>query len=288
MTSTPKKPTQAPGVPGGEPKRKKRGCLYWLGVASAVCLVLVVILAGAAWYTYRQALEKPEFYKTRDAFLEKTGAVELDKLSTETERRISDTITQPHAPNVKGGSFELELTFDQLNAWLATRFSGWARHQGLDVPTAMKGVMVTEDKGDLIFAAEVDDPQYKGVVSARVHLELVDKGKDPSLVVKLVSVQSGNVAISDWVIRSMLSSNQAQGAHGQEVQHWMDQLNKGWKLPGRSVLDAKSNREIRIDDLQVNHEGVKVKLTEINGKSNVMVPAENPVVLDPAKSEPRQ
>jgi hypothetical protein len=272
MTRSPANPTPLKSDP---PARKKRGCLFWFAVVSAVLALMFMCCVGMMWYGYSQAKAKPDFYTERDELLARTGPAELDRIASEAERRISDTITQPHslaatsggfAPANPGtpGSFELVLTFDQINAWLAARFNSWATHQGMAVPPSIKGVMMTQEAGDLIFAAEVDGTQFKGVLSMKFHVELVDKGSNPSLMIKLVSVQSGNVPVAGWVLKSLFPED---GTQSQSAQKWLDLLDKGYKVPAAGTLDPKSNRQIRMDDLEVTAQGIRVRMTEMNGKT---------------------
>ncbi len=266
--------TNNSGTPKAAPK--KRGCLFWFGIFAGISLVLLLSAAGVMWYVYTQAMTKPEFYKTRDAFIEKTGPVDLDRLANETEQRITDTITQPHSPSLTGGAFEVVLTYDQINAWLATRFAGWAKHQGMTLPGSVKSAMVTQEEGDLVFATEINDPGYKGVMSFRFHVELVEKGAEPSVVmVRLVHAKSGNirVPITEESIRSRIPD--------ETIKKWLEQLDKGYPVPAVAMLDPKSNRQIRLDKLDVTAEGLMVKMTELNGRTSVTTPAVRPVVPEP-------
>ena len=148
-----KRPTPPTAVSSESPRSSgwKRKLLAVVGLLAAVALLV------GAWLVWRAGAD-PEHFAQHRRFLEETPAEQLTELAWEVERRVPGTWTRPIGSG--DGVREVRVSFDELNAWLAVRADEVLANQGQAWPEQLGAVMLGEDGGRLVAAAEVDSGRW--------------------------------------------------------------------------------------------------------------------------------
>jgi hypothetical protein len=204
-----------------------------------------------------------------------TSPAELERIASEAEQYVGNLLTGPRHEAGVPSRVELELTFDQINAWLKSRFPNWVAHQGFKLPPQIKGTMLTQNQGDLLYSIDVSDPTYTGAITLRFDVNVVDPGDSPGLVIRLDSIASGELPVSMSLVQGLFATD-ASGH--EETRKWLELLRQGYRFPASAVIDAKAGRKLRLEQLQITPEGIKAVMSQsVN---------QHAVTADPAKTEP--
>ena len=137
-----------------------------------VCVLALVVVALGLWVV-RLARAVPEYYHPMPASSENAAAAE--SVEHVLAREISRV--RPAAADSKAtrGSYESErwevnLSEEDLNAWLSLRLPEWLRSRGTTLPAGFTDPVIECVDGALILAATWDSPIGKVVISQPISI----------------------------------------------------------------------------------------------------------------------
>ena len=176
---------------GDRPRRRWK---RWAALAAGV--VLLVAGAWVAWSVMRvQAV--PEHWEEHRAFIERTPALDLERLSRALELDVPRAWTRPVGEG--DGVRTVRLPLDQVNAWLAVRLEDYLANQGRSLPEGLGGVMLAGRDGKLVAAAEYTGGPASQIISATFAAEPVREDEGPAAV-RLEGVAAGRQPLpSRWL-----------------------------------------------------------------------------------------
>lgn len=221
------------------PPKAKRSCLARFLLFSLIVILLVIVgLAGATWYLYREATSVPEWWVAIDA-----DDPEVVQLADHLENRLSRELTRPRSLPYDEGSpadpdqpstpasdenpdeRQISLTQRELNAWVAAKAPQWLANQEIKIPEQVKDYRIGLREGLVIisFAVEIQNADRflsfsfkpitspEGIVQAR--LDRIGFGR--------VSLPADGM---NDLIQQLSSGDPAQERHLEQLQTQLEKL----------------------------------------------------------------
>lgn len=133
--------------------QSKRPWLKRLLISLAVAMALVIVIVAIIWSRVRAV---PEYWEEVDAA--------KPEIRLQAERLENSVTTQLTRVRPRTETFEVELTQDRVNEWLASRLDPWLDNQARQIDPGkleqfrkhVKRIMVTFNEDRVIFAAKVE------------------------------------------------------------------------------------------------------------------------------------
>ncbi|MEM6459335.1 MAG: hypothetical protein AAF710_08105 [Planctomycetota bacterium] len=195
-------------------------------VAAFLLLLTLAFAAGLAVGAYRRMHVPPEFWGEALMLRLETPSDELERRGRDLQRRAAHAWTYPIGDT--DGVRTLELSYDDLNAWLATQLPAWLANQNLAPPDGLGRVFVTEREGRMVLAAEADLPRLgRRVVS--LDFALVDAEGNRPAALALASFRVGRQPLPRGVLLGALADDPT--LRGLLPTDTMDRLGDGEPVP---------------------------------------------------------
>jgi hypothetical protein len=198
-------PVQAPAEPAEPAKRRwlKRPPLLRVLLIVLVGLVLVVgaaVLAG--WWSMNAT---PQLWEQQQEALAATSTPSLERMADRAEQRLvaqwslPEGLDHPVEPQQlvqlagedttrMGDRRTLSLTYEEANAWLATRLPDWLANQSTGLPASISDPVLGYDDGWLVLLFRYD----QNVLSVRL---MLDVQPDGMTTLTLGPVRSGRLSL---------------------------------------------------------------------------------------------
>lgn len=148
-----------------------------------VCLVILVALAGASlFFVYRASQAVPDFY---------TQALDIESDTADAAGdQLEQQVVELHNELERGSNWELVLTAEQVNGWLATDLE--EKFPGL-LPSEVHQPRVAFQDGTTHIACRVQTPKMNTVLSLALQPYLTDTPNE--LAIRVAHVRAGNVPV---------------------------------------------------------------------------------------------
>lgn len=163
-------------------------------IAAAIVLVIIIALSVAAGIGYWMWTSQPDYWQARQTQLAATTPEDMRTQAEELEMRISTLVTSIRRPSAAPTTATdaaagrapssstpdirtVEMTFDEANAWLATRLESWLAHQGRTLPSQVSQFMLAPEGDNLVLAFFVQTREMQQVVSVPFHIESLQTGQ---------------------------------------------------------------------------------------------------------------
>ena len=142
-------------------------------------LLLIAALTVAGGVAYWMWQSTPDYWRAHQRAYENADPDTLTRMAESAEQRtLSDlSRTRGVALEWQANTRTLELTYEQINAWLSQRLEPWLANQGASMPEAIRAPMLTERDGRLVLAFRAETPELNQVVSIFFDIELTDDGR---------------------------------------------------------------------------------------------------------------
>ena len=211
MSQSTEQTAKAAGSPRRRRSRFQKFMLGFLGVLCIVGLVLGVIVwklttEPQAWRDARQSvaemsnadlIENVVAVERKIAQLSHTVApATLDRAATgadATPTHVSSSasageVIDPLAPR----EMTIDLSFEELNSWLAVKFEDWCANQGIAIPSQCSDFTLWSEGDSLVLAFEAAASDLTGVVSLVMDVEVID---ETQCRLAVVSARGGEMPI---------------------------------------------------------------------------------------------
>lgn len=201
-------------------ERRRGGAGKWIAFAAIGCtgvvilaILAVTLVAGVGWWMWTST---PDYWQANQQALASTTREEQERMADDAFNRLTATFTaasnstsrQPgnlHASDQQTPAGDgaaaagerdadrtVKLTYQEVNAWLATRLKDWLANQGATLPKEVRDFMVAKEGGNLVVAFEFDTPQLQQVVSLVLDVGMTDEGL---MRVGVVRVRGGTLPL---------------------------------------------------------------------------------------------
>ena len=254
---------RADGTSGGRGGRRWLRVVGWTLLAGVVLLVLGAV---GVWWLWES---QPAAYERRRAFVLQRSEAELEALAEGAERRLAGVVSGRLPPGVPvfepvpegvgavggaEGSMALRVTFDELNAFLATRLDDYLAHEGERMPAAVKSITVWNDDGRPAVSVDYDGPELAAVVTATLEVTPLPEGAAGGRV-KLEGVRVGRLPLPwSWVVSTVEGA--AGDAVNPAVTAALTSLREGAVFPG--VVRLENGRAVRLEGWRVEDDAVEL------------------------------
>ena len=161
--------------------RGPRTLIQWIALFAKITLILLLCLAGLAYYAYQSTQQLPDFY---EATLN-SDPVQLAESGAVFEQRVLDLRSSAQ----EAGEWQAVFTEQQINGWIAVdmprKFPHWQ-------PREVSDPRVSISRNELKLVFKVESPRLSGVVVAQADVFCT---ADNQIAVQFNSVKSGIVPI---------------------------------------------------------------------------------------------
>lgn len=259
--------------PTPTPRWPRRRCgghlLTKLAVAASVVVLLVIAaLSIAGGVGYWMWSSEPDYWQARNAQLESVPEPQLRQQAEDLEQRVVGTLTAVHPPthepmqptpagdtaatvppdatNTAGGADvrTITMSFDDVNAWLATRLDGWLANQGEELPPQVSRFMLTAEGDDLVLAFLVDSPQVRQVVSVIFNVQVLRGGQAR---LRVVEVRGGTLPMPVDALMTQLEEQAPTGVDDEAVARLARALDGETFDPLHEIDKARQARLLALD-----------------------------------------
>lgn len=148
-----------------------------------LCLLVLVAVVGVCLYSlFRASQSVPDFY---------TAALELDsRMADDAGDELEQQVVELHNELESGQSWELVLTAEQVNGWLATDLE--QKFPGL-FPSEVRQPRVAFQDGATHIACRLETPKVKTILSMALEPYLTEVPNE--LAIRVAHVRAGRVPI---------------------------------------------------------------------------------------------
>ncbi|MFA9478025.1 hypothetical protein ACERK3_06910 [Phycisphaerales bacterium AB-hyl4] len=253
----------------------RRGCgcgTLVLGCLGVIVLFVVGIVAVGvfAWWQWTST---PDYWDEQRARIAQLTPEERDQRAEAVEHRISSWLSQAngadpdrnYAARSLGEAGEgadapaeqsqsLSMSFDEVNAWLDRRLTGWMQQQEVDVDLPVRDLIITSRDGKLIVAGDVHIRQFNQVVSAVIDANLLADG---DLHLHVERVRIGRVPLPSDAVVQYARQHIPDDEKTQAVRQALDVFEGTSFTP---VYRIDNEREVRLVAWSVSDDGVELTI----------------------------
>ena len=158
----------------------------WLGRAIKttikIFLVVILLIAGLLWYTYRTTQNVPEFYQS----VLDQDTEQLDRVGDQFESNLLEMQNATRRP----GQWQIVFTQDEINGWLAADLPEKFPNS---LPSFISDPRVSISEGEMKMACRFDTPKIKGIVVAETDVFSTDSQNTVGFRIK--SIRTGIVPL---------------------------------------------------------------------------------------------
>ncbi|HAI12866.1 MAG TPA: hypothetical protein DCM28_14250, partial [Phycisphaerales bacterium] len=183
-------------------KRVRRFIAYSLVILTAIICVLV------AWGVY-QFQHDPAYWTANEKFLKENTSEEIEGLANEAHNIISNALStimiQPNGQRIIASEKSpiektINLSTNQINAWLDRHFERWASNQNIQLPSEISNIMIHPENGRVAMAFRYSKGEIQKVISLVFDISMVGDGK---AMFHLTQLRTGSLPLKP----SWLSNN---------------------------------------------------------------------------------
>lgn len=214
----------------------------WRRVLSVGLGVFLLGMVGLGLAARSQSRKAPAWWAPPAAGEAAAGAA---------ERTEQGLVNEAHRVRADEGEWTLELTEEDVNAWLALRLPAWLASQ--DPPVRLGpgvgAVQALFKPGLVVVAAETGDGQDRKVLSLGLTAGVDDAGR---LVLSAKSASVGRLGLPvGWALRAA-----AEAGPGDR---WAEEVRRGAMVLERPWLRLADARQVRIVGVEVVDGGLRVR-----------------------------
>lgn len=197
----------------------KRILKRWRWIVGGAATLLMLSL-GCLWLMFQHI---PAWYRPARVPLDQHQQIKNDQSTVFND--VGARLNNSAAP------FQLRLTQDQVNAWLATR--EWIEPLSREwLPPSLQDPMLVMETGAIRMGVTYNDHGLRTVLSARVELRADREG----IQARLADVSGGSIGVPDALVRSLLAGIDRQ--RGGESTRSSDPTDVGGHPALRSLLEG--------------------------------------------------
>jgi len=249
---------------GGEPAnpapRRFRWLRWVLGIFSVLVLLIGLAVAGVVYMLRSEPPERAE----QVAVLDQTPPERLASIADAAEGRLVSRLNgqpppppspdaPPPAEPAEPGQRTVELTEQEVNAWLRVRLPRWMDHQGMQMPSQMSDPLVATEPGRVLLSARLNRNGREQTVTAEWTLRLEDDGQ---LWVRLIGLRAGRLPLP---VKALVSSLEGMSDDQQAKVQRLLALIEGERI--EPVFTAPGgNERLRLVGLDIGAEGLRMRV----------------------------
>jgi hypothetical protein len=232
-----------------------------------ILLVLLLLVTLGGYGLFRQWTAVPDLFADADARLRAIPEPQRLELARQIEMRVPTQVSRRLQPD-EDGSRRLEASFEEINAWLNLRLEKYLNNQGIAWPEGVNAVLVAEQDGQLVVAADVDLPQLRQIVSVffeivevdpeRVAQDSQDADADadpPSLAIRIARITAGRVPLPRARLAALVREQLGPAAQREDLAELLDALATDQAVPIPELkIDAVRRGSVR--SLELSPRGV--------------------------------
>ena len=226
-----------------KPARRKRwviGCL----TATACLILAAVVLAGIGRGLWQR---EPGYWIRNREFVQQASETELHGMADGAFNRVLGELSSSRGYRSVGddtlGVRTIRLSFDEANAWLASRLDDWLVNQKRSLPAGLSDPMLTSESGRLVVAFRYKNGDVDQVFSVLMSLKFL---KDGRATLSIDGVRGGRLPLpADSVLKHLPG-----GESSQVVAVLLGQK------PFDPILPIDGSRRARIIGLEVDDRSV--------------------------------
>lgn len=232
-----------------------------LGCSAIVLMVLVLLVLGTVGVVRHLWHSEPGYWTANQAYTSGDRSALTDEADRAFNRVMSelsnDSGYRPQPGENDPGAYgvrTIRLSFDEANAWLATRLNDWLVNQHRELPAGVSEPMLTSDGDSLIAAFRYRNAgkQIDQVFSVWLDMKFLDDGR---ATLHIEGVRGGRMPLPTKMVLEKLPS--ATGAHAHRSDVIAVLLGQEAFDP---VLPIDGSRQARIIGMSVDKDSVSLKL----------------------------
>lgn len=239
-------------------KRVRRFIAYTLVILTAIICTLVV------WGVYLFKHD-PAYWTANQRYLEQTSTQEIDRVAMEAEIMVYNLLSTIRADGKGDGKGNttsstsadnktddviqstINLTSEQMNAWLDRRLPAWAANRNIQLPSEISHLMVHPENGRLAIAFELSKGDYQKVITLVVNITMVGSGR---AMFHLTHVRAGSLT------SPVNPSKLAKLLNDEELKHLINEMVQGKVIDMTFKHPIDSSKTVTIQKLGIHGNGV--------------------------------
>ncbi len=200
--------------------------------------ILLILVIGVAVILLRT---EPGFWHLNQQFLQSHTDEQLNAMADNLEARILGALRSkrdqskiarpavdstlsdlpPEVPGAGPDSTVVHITFDEVNAWLASRAHQWSTYRGYRVPESVADPMLTADEGRLVAAFRYKSQGFSQVFTTTIDPQFRGDGHAR---LKLINTTAGKLPIPARGIAAYVEHHLGNDAWARKIAGWLDEL----------------------------------------------------------------
>lgn len=236
-----------------------------LSVLLKTLLVLVILLAIGGFFIWKESQGGPDWYQPPDP-----AAPEVDQLAQDVQYNTLAEMQRIRPAEAE--TWELALSEDEVNAWLAAGLPGWIEHDAsVDWPSELGAPQVRFSDGRASIAISVGSGMFQRVVTTHYTPVLTDEGLrlDPAgVTVGNIDMPGGAASGSAGLAGEIAGALDQQGS--QELQKWLSFLRGSQTIPAR--FELSDGRIVELRGLTISQGSVVLENRTRSGRAGEAVP----------------
>lgn len=237
-------------------------------IAYSLVIMTAIISCLAAWGVY-QWKHQPAYWTANQSFLKNTPSEEVDRIAWETENTILNLLsTTPQNNSANAGSSAsrtassnnvsdknataplektINLTTDQINAWLDRRLPAWASNLDFKLPSEFSHYMFHPENGQITMAFDYSKGDISNVFSLVFNITMISEGQ---ALVHLSQVRGGSLTspVSPSKLASLFND--------EKLQRLINEMVQGKKVDMTFPHPVDARLKITVKKLAVHGNGV--------------------------------
>ena len=223
-----------------------------LSVLLKSIIVLIIVLGIGGFFLWKETQGRPEWYQPPDP-----RTPEVDRLAQDVEyNTVADL--QRIRP-VEEETWELALSEQEVNAWLAAGLPGWIEHDAsFEWPNDLGVPQVQLDEGRISIAIAIGSGMFERVITTHYDLVLDEDG----LWLIPAPVTMGNIDLRDVANRGSTGFSRAiesalDGQRTHELRQWVAFLDGEQPLPPE--IELSDGRIVELRRLTVSRGSLRLE-----------------------------
>jgi len=207
-----------------------------------IITTLITLVVGWIWWRWNR---EPGYWKVNERFVEDTGRSTLSDLAGGAEQKVLGGLSGQAVRDV-------ELSSDEINAWLAVRLEMWVANQGLVLPDEVSKFMVHTEDGQVVVAFRVIKQELRQIVSM-VFDVAVDQ--DGQVVLHLDQIRGGSLPVDPEWVGEQFGDKMDNGTVRQ-----LQRLTDGLSIDPAFINPANRRQQLRVEQIDVGDEVIRLRI----------------------------
>lgn len=231
-------------------KRVRRFIAYTLVILTG----LITALAAWGYYLWK---EQPQYWTENQTFLKDTPTQDVEKMALQAENMVLNLLSTSPSPTTNGqnrtrsaadaGGIEkqINLSTQQINAWLDRRLPAWASNRNIHLPDQISHLMIHPESGRVAVAFDYHKDQIQKVITLVFDISMVSKGK---AMFHLTQLRGGSLPIKpSWLVNNI---NDAK------LKRLTTEMIQGKVVKMTFPLPADSSKQVTVKQLAIHSKGL--------------------------------